>query len=720
MSSKLMSHLWKTMIDTIGKYMDENYPDVKLVVATHSTANYTDWNIISAVNAFTSSEYVDGIIGQTWSDTIRSTIRYGGSFVARLFESAFTEYATYSDSMREGQMLFTLTDAKSDNPNLTWEEYRHLWETTVIAELMQQDIHGFQECVWPSRGFTVAPPDYRTVQLSVFNALGEVGGHASTLYAGTPGISYALGDSISWQWGNQHDKSSASLYGFTVPLIEKGIPVSITSLDYLNSVEDLAGVKVLALAYDSNKPQSEKVNEVIAQWVKEGGTLLYLGGTNGYDSIQTEWWTKKGQTLYQNLMEHLGVEVQAQKMDDSFMSFYQWNGPAGYGEHFNGDKFLDANSMSYTLAYTGTGDGIHSLLSNDSGMFGFETAVGKGHLISVGLPSSYYGASVDGPEQLRDLVRYATTFTDVSYVETDLMVAQRGNFLAAQALDYTEGETMTGNFIDLFEADLPVITTKEIQAGHSAFLYDISELLASDMPRLAYTGGVLKGDVTETADQTVLRIGGPSKTTSSTRLLGNGKYPQSITATVNGNRVGNIVTRWDNASNSLLVRVLHDAAQTVEITVNWGDTAVADTPDYEWKSTSYITGSRNGDAEYLLRTDAKTISSYRQSTYASETVYSFDLDRLGDIYLGLEVFGNYLIEVSSDDRNYTAVYDYRKVSDVYNDDMKTTTLSVFPDMVGAKSGKLYVRIANTDPTKEHGGAIKKLTVNQKQLITSQE
>ena len=67
---------------------------------------------------------------------------------------------------------------------------------------------------------------------------------------------------------------------------------------------------MLALSYDAAvKPQDEKVNEIIAQWVKEGGTLLYLGGFNDYDNISTEWWTQKNQTPYENLMEHLGLNV---------------------------------------------------------------------------------------------------------------------------------------------------------------------------------------------------------------------------------------------------------------------------------------------------------------------------------------------------------------------------------------------------------------------------
>ena len=143
--------------------------------------------------------------------------------------------------------------------------------------------------------------------------------------------------------------------------------------------------------------------------------------------------------------------------------------------------------------------------------------------------------------------------------------------LRRRRYDGSDGETLTGNFIDLFDADLPVITTQELEAGKSAFLYDITSLLDSDTPRFAYTGGVLKSDVTETADTTTFSIGGPTDATSATRLLGNGKYPESVTATVNGDRIGNLVWTWDNATSSLLIKVPHTADETVEITVEWGD-----------------------------------------------------------------------------------------------------------------------------------------------------
>ena len=100
-------------------------------------------------------------------------------------------------------------------------------------------------------------------------------------------------------------------------------------------------------------------------------------------------------------------------------------------------------------------------------------------------------------------------------------------------------------------------------------------------------------------------------------------------------------------------------------------------------------------------------------------VYRFDLSELGEVYFDLEVFGNYLIQVSTDDQTYTTVYDYSQISDEYVDSMSNVaTLSVFPEDYGATS-TFYIRLANTDPSQQYGGGIRRFSINQKQLITSE-
>ena len=274
-ASRLKVHMFEEHFEWIGREVQDKYGDrVRLIVATHSVPAYNVFPIVAGDAHYAALEHVDGIIGQTWSNTMKVPVAYGGGAQQRLFESGYLGYASFPDLMRSDQWLFTLTDPYEDFGGDDWDFYRDCYAKQVVAQLMQQDIHRFQETIWVSRSFSAdVPIDYRAMQLGVFQAMNEAPGQASTLYAGTPGISMALSDSLSWQYGAQYQPTESTangFYGVTVPLIERGIPLSITSLDQLSSVDDLRDVRLLLLSYDSMKPVREEINEILAQWVKEG------------------------------------------------------------------------------------------------------------------------------------------------------------------------------------------------------------------------------------------------------------------------------------------------------------------------------------------------------------------------------------------------------------------------------------------------------------------
>ena len=713
MASKLMSYMWVRMYETIGERMQEKYPEVGLVVAAHSTRGYNGF-IISSMNGYTSVPYLDAVIGQTWSDTANGARVYRGNGEIRVFEAAYFEYATYPDSMQDGQVVYTLTDAKADNDSLTWDRYEYLWQETLVAELLQPEINHFQECVWPSRGFTPAPDRYRTVQLTAYNLLHEVGDYGSTLYAGTPGIYLGLSDTLTFQTGFMlSSTTNEAIDGLTIPLVEKGIPLGVKALEYIDDVSDLDGVKMLILSYDMQKPQSEAVNTAIAQWVKEGGVLLYLGGYNDYDTVSSEWWTKQGQTPYENLLGHLGLNnIQVDKMD-YLMSYYRWCGPSGFGGSFQEGDFL-LGEMAFANHYTGSG--FTPVLENDDYTFGIDAKVGKGRLISVGLPSAYYGKSTKGPEQLRDLVAYACRYTDVSYVETDLMAIQRGPFIAAHALDYGGEQTMKGDFVDLFDESLPILSEKKIQAGHSALLYDLTQDRKAGHPVLVHTGANLRSEVTETADTTEFSASGPTNSVSASRFLGNGKYPVEISVTRDGTLFKDYIASWDNASGSLLLSINHQADEEVTVKITWGDTPVADTPAYVWDVKKIDVNSNQGDAEYVFKDTAVALYSMKACRYDGELIYRFDLSQFNDPYFTFNVSYNYVVEVSPDGEHYTKVYDYRDISDEYvTSAVNRVALSIFPELYES-GNEIYVRFSNTDLSQKYGAAVMSMYLYNKRLL----
>ncbi len=712
-ASKLITHLWIDFYQQVRDYIDANCPNVKLLVAAHDVLNYDHHQIVSILSSLTSLNIVDGVIGQTWSDCIYGAgSAYGGDYPRRLFERAWIEYASYSDTMEEGQELFTLSDAKADNSGWGWDVYEKVWKLSVATQLLIPELNQFQSYIWPHRAFSADTPDaYRTKQLNVFSAMREVGGTQVDLYAGTPGISLAMSDTLTWQYGSQYmpiTNTQDGIHSLSLPIIEWGIPLEVTNLDKVTSAKELEGIKMLILTYDIMKPLTEEANQAVAEWVKQGGTLLYVGGHDAVESIPGEWWSQKGQTPLENLLSHLDLDVRVGSLGATSAKL-KWSG--GQCKSFN-NASLTNNMARYTATFTGK-DITPVLYDNASRCLGFQKEVGQGAVVMLGLPSSYFASTEIGPQNLRELAKHTVeTFTDTTWDETDLMLSQRGPYIAAQALNYTNGEQIDGDFIDLFDENLSLLNKKTLAANESALLYDVSRLRTKGTPRLGFTGGELVGEVTETANTTAFAIKGPTNATSATRLLGNGKYPKSIRITCNGERYQEYTEQWDNETGSLLLLVNNSISPALEIEVVWSDEPIDDTVPYEWKVTTYATTSADADGDFIVRNEGTATRSLRR-IIDGELVYRFDLADMDSPYFEFVVGANYLLEVSADDVTYHTIARFEgEPIEGYNNRI---TVAAYPEAVGADK-TLYVRLKSSEETPSYGAALFELKIHQKKPV----
>ena len=638
-------------------------------------------------------------------------VAYGGGMQQRLFESGYLGYASFVDIMDDDQWLFTLTDPYEDFGGDDWDFYRDCYAQQVVAQLMQQDIHRFQETIWVSRSFSSdVPMDYRTMQLGVFNAMNELAGQESTLYAGTPGISVGLSDSLAWQYGAQHQPTESTangFYGMTIPLVERGIPLSITSLDRLASIDDLKDVRVLLLSYDCMKPMSEEVNRILAQWVREGGVLLYLGGHDAFESADNQWWSALGQTPLENLLGHLEVDVAVGRSAEAYNGF-SWCGDENYGAGLQ-SLFLEENYGSYAATFSG--NGFEPILDSEGAAMGIDCPAGKGRLIAVGLPSSFYSSTSAGPVMVRSLTEYAVQYSGYQYVESDLMTVRRGNVIATHATSMSQ--PMEGNFVDLLDATLPVIQSKTVEANQSSLLYDITDRMTQGTPRLAFTSGTLEGETIETADKTSFRITGPDMTPVSVRILGNGRTPKQVQIQKDGAAFSRADYGWDNGTGSLLLSMITQPDEPIDVEILWGDDEVPDKDCPQYDSITVMTNESNADAEYIVRNSGAANSAMRYCDGAAELVYRIDLDRFRDAILSLKVINNYVIGISDHDGDYRTIFDYSDISDERAQGENLTYLNFDPKEYGIEQGPLYLKLSNTDPTKGHGGAIYYFSVQYK-------
>ena len=76
-------------------------------------------------------------------------------------------------------------------------------------------------------------------------------------------------------------------------------------LENINRYPDyISNHKKLVLSYEFMKPENPGINNAIAQWVRNGGSLIYVG--NGEDSFHKipHWWNSNNSD-YNNPAEHL-------------------------------------------------------------------------------------------------------------------------------------------------------------------------------------------------------------------------------------------------------------------------------------------------------------------------------------------------------------------------------------------------------------------------------
>lgn len=698
-SMELKTYLFERIISVFYERIKAIAPETNLYIATHSTVNYNAWNITAGLNHYMATGKVDGIIGQTWSDTIRSAYTYKGRGTKDEFLNAYAEFISYTDSV-EGTNFYALADPMCDSTSSTEEKNRFAYLQTIVASLLQPEIHRFEICPWLSRAFEQVSSSYRTVLQQCFNALNEVGGKEITLEAGTPGIYYAVSDTMSWLKSSQWSPdTSVGYYGIVMPLATAGIPVGVKSMEHITSLDDLADVKILIISYDIMLPMSETVNDVVAEWVKSGGTLMLLSGCNSYWEAEDRFWNtgdNKDGSPVANLMKKLGVNVTVEKTTLSENA--AWEGLDSMTDSIT-NKSMAAYVRRFTITYSGD---VKELLSVEGKTLGFESEVGKGQLIAVGLPSSYY-ASASGCELMLALTEYATAYTDVQYVETNLMTVRRGNIVATHAL--VNDDKLEGTYIDIFDERLTVVTDPTVTAKDSRLLYATDQFDLS-VPRFGYSGGELvEGSLVETADKTVFSYTSASSSTVSTRLLApKGRYPVSATATCNGNRV-EVIMNWNNATSSLLLQ--NDGnAQPTEITVTWGDTPVKDGQNVYYAEEGVAVNEQGEDAAYLIVNTAGANSGLRFCDRDLELVYKFDISEQPGVAYTFTLSQNYVAEVSADGETWTQVADYSQGGTVphLTTGGNTFLLQIYPADYGC-TDTFYFHLYNSDTTQGWGGSL---------------
>lgn len=369
-AARLKAYLYKRTIERVSAALKEyaltKYNRVlRFYVPTHSLLNYTQWKIMSPEGMLAQLPTVDGFIAQVWTGTSREMNCFNGVIKERTFETAYLEYGVMQELVkRTGKRMWFLHDPIEDNPAFDWNDYRYNYLKTVAASLLHPRINRYEICPWPNRVFDGSypqgapnaepiPADYATLLNGVFQTLGD-------MECAEPDCSINVGVLISDTALYQRDypdgilgtdtrngtvltededkrkqfsellckgkgdkklmlefvKSNMfpSFYGLCLPLLKHGLPLRPVLLDNLNRYPGyLDDCDVLVLSYEFMKPDYPNINNALASWVKEGGTLIYVGdGSDPYHGIDG-WWSGSFKTPAQHLFRMLAIEPKGEK-----------------------------------------------------------------------------------------------------------------------------------------------------------------------------------------------------------------------------------------------------------------------------------------------------------------------------------------------------------------------------------------------------------------------
>jgi len=523
-ASQLKYYLYRRALtqifDFVKAYNKEHGTHARCYVPTHSLINYAHWAIVSPESSLLKVG-ADGFIAQVWTGTAREPNVYEGIQKERTFETAFLEYGAMMNVVRaSGAAVWFLNDPIEDNPDYSWRNYRANWESTLTASLLWPQVWRFEVMPWPERIFhgtyptkdraerapgeavvrEPLPTAYGTELMTVINALNDMKQPGAQWDCGTRGVGVVVADTMMFQRSgpSPSDPHLGSFYGLAMPLLKRGLPVEPVQMENAVLPNALTPYKVLLMTYEGMKPPAAEDSLALAAWVKSGGVLIFVDDDKDPFNHVRAWWNT-GPNHYANpreaLFAHLGLAA-------------------------------------------GTAPGTYR--------------AGKGTLFydAVGPAALTYQA--DGAGRVRDLVQRACRAAKLPYRETNYLALRRGPYLVAAGLDESlpdAAHTLTGRFLDLFDARLPILDAVTLTPGHRSLLLDLDRVRGQAPVILAAACKTL-GARRLPGGGFRFRCSGPDNTEAAVRLR-LAAPPQAVT--LDAQPLPPSAREWDAATHTLLL-----------------------------------------------------------------------------------------------------------------------------------------------------------------------
>ena len=267
-------------------------PNARRMVALQSLLNGAESGSISPVTRIAGLNEVTDVFADVDLNTALAPIRYAGLRQERTFDRAYLEYSSLFHAAKGAnkRVWFQINPLLGDLP--TPSDIRANFEHILAAALLFPDVSAYQ-LVLPYQQLTSAlPSDEQGRMHSLLSALEDM--HNQTAVSGNADkdddIGVLIGDSIQWQREGPSPSDLDGVFGLSLPLLQRGIPVQLASLDRAADPGYLNGFKTLLVSYDFQKPLGIRTQQALVEWVRRGGSLIYVGGTDAYNTVSDSWW----------------------------------------------------------------------------------------------------------------------------------------------------------------------------------------------------------------------------------------------------------------------------------------------------------------------------------------------------------------------------------------------------------------------------------------------
>ena len=537
LASKLKYQLFYNAIKQVSNYA-KSYgkskgKNVKVYIATHSLVNYSSWQIVSPEASLATLPGIDGYIAQVWTGTSREPTYFNGLEKERVFENAFLEYGSMvSMTAPTGRKLFFLTDPVEDWPR-NWVDYKQNYQATFTAELLYPMVNNYEVMPWPERIYThpyklansdssVLIPKYYSTQMQVMiNVLNDMPLSPNKV-SGINGIGVLMSNSLMFQRFPTHngfeDPQFSNFYGQTLPLLKRGIPVQTVHMENLAYANTLKNIKVLVMSYSNMKPNSPQIHQYIANWVKQGGVLIYCGRDNDpYQSVM-EWWDTKG-NKYTAPSQHLF-------------------------------KLLNIDTTDNKKGYK-VGKGMVYIVRQNP----------KEFVLQANNDASYINLVKQAYE--KDAHAGKIAYKNSLYLERgpyDIVSVMNEN---ADSKPYT----IKGPVIDLFDPQLPVLAQKTVPPGQQSLLYALNRVVNKKQPKVLASASRVYDEHIQ-ADGYSFVAKSPINTVNSMRVL-LPVQPKHIKVTDNtGKIIADVKSSWDVSTHTLYLG-FDNSPDGIKVNLKW-------------------------------------------------------------------------------------------------------------------------------------------------------